>query len=73
MLALQLSQHMKMFRKILRIIGLVLIILLAGIGVGLFGGVLPNNRERYMDNEIKIEMVDKKREEKKSTELGEKT
>ena len=59
-------------KKILRISGFVIIIL-ACAGVGIFGAILPNNRERFMDNEIKIEMVDKKKESKKTMELNEKS
>ncbi len=64
---------METIKKVLRITGLVIIIILAAAGVGLFGGILPNNRERFMDNEVKIEMVDKKRGEKKTAELNQKT
>jgi hypothetical protein len=53
---------MTQIKKVLRIVGLVLLILLASMGVGLVGTFLPN-RERYMDNEIKTEQADKKSEE----------
>lgn len=56
-------------KKILRISGLVIIIILASAGVGIFGAILPNNRERFMDNEIKIGMVDKEKEGKKTMDL----
>lgn len=32
-------------------------------GIGIVGGLFSSNRERYADNEIKIEMVDKKKDE----------
>ena len=51
------------FKKILRAIGLVLLILMALSGIGIVGGLFSSNRERYADNEIKIEMVDKKKDE----------
>ncbi len=42
-------------------------------GIGIFGGILPNNRERFMDNEVRIEMVDAKKEDSSGAELGDKT
>lgn len=42
-------------------------IVLAAAGAGLVG-MIPNYRERFMNNEIKIEMVDKKREEAEEEE-----
>jgi hypothetical protein len=65
------SQYMKKFRKLLRLLVLVLLIALALMGVSLTGvfPISPNYRERYLDNEIKIERVDKKEEDE--TDLGE--
>jgi hypothetical protein len=54
-------------KKAIRIIGLVFLILLASMGVGLVGTFLPN-RERYMDNEIKTEQVDKKTEDEEDAD-----
>jgi hypothetical protein len=34
---------------------------LAAAGVGIFGAIIPVYRERFMNNEIRIEMVDKKK------------
>lgn len=53
---------MKAFKKILRVIGLLLLILMALSGIG-FIGALFQSRERYRDKEIRIEMVDKKNRE----------
>ena len=66
------SQYMKKFRKLLRLLVLVLLIALALMGVSLTGvfPISPNYRERYLDNEIKIERVDKKEEDE--TDLGDK-
>lgn len=50
---------MNKFKKIVRLVCLVLLILLACMGAGF---VLPNNRGRFMDNEIKIELVEEKDE-----------
>ena len=50
---------MNNFKKIVRLVCLVLLILLACMGAGF---VLPNNRGRFMDNEIKIELVEEKDE-----------
>jgi hypothetical protein len=42
---------------------LTLIILFAAAGAGMLGAFVPNFREMYMDKEIRIEQVDKKRGE----------
>jgi hypothetical protein len=54
---------MQKVKKGLRLIGVILLIILASIGMGISGVVLPSSRERYMDVEIKIEQVDKKEDE----------
>jgi hypothetical protein len=54
---------MKKVKAVLRLIVLVILILLAACGIGITGNFLNNNRERYMDNEIRIERVDKKEDE----------
>lgn len=56
---------MKTLKKILRVIGLLLLILMALSGIG-FIGALFQSRERYRDKEIRIEMVDKKNREDQS-------
>jgi hypothetical protein len=63
---------MKKFRKFLRLLGLVLLIALALMGISLTG-VFPigQNRERYLDNEIKIERVEKKEDETVEAKLNE--
>jgi hypothetical protein len=40
-----------------------LIIILAASGAGLLGAFLPNHRERCMDKEIRVEQVDKNKNE----------
>ena len=52
---------MKKLGKILRLIGLVLLIILASMGMGLPFSFL--NRERYQDKKIQIELVDKKEDD----------
>jgi len=54
---------MKSLKKILRIAGLICVIIIASTGVGLTGAFLPTNREPYLNKEIRIEMVDEKKEE----------
>jgi hypothetical protein len=54
---------MKTLTKIIRVFFLTLIILFAAAGAGMLGAFVPNFREQYMDKEIRIEQVDKKREE----------
>jgi len=63
---------MKKFREFLRLIGLVLLIALALMGISLTGvlPIGPNYRERYMDNEVKIERVEKKEGETIETNLN---
>jgi len=51
-------------RKILRVTMLVIVIILAASGAGMFGAMLPNNmRHKYQDNVIQIEMVDERRDD----------
>lgn len=59
---------MKEVKKGLRLLILVLLLILAAFGIGITGNFLNNNRERYLDNEIKTEKNDKKegKEEDKS-------
>lgn len=61
---------MDTFKKIMRWTLLAILIVLAASGVGIFGAFLPRNRERYMDNEIKIELVEGKEDKKRQVELG---
>lgn len=42
---------------------MVLLLILAASGIGITGNFLNNNRERYMDNEIKVERRDKEEDE----------
>ena len=52
---------MKKLKKALRLIGLAFLIALALTGVG--GIPIFSTREKYMDKEIRIELVDKKEDE----------
>lgn len=52
---------MRKVKQVLRVLFMVLLLIMAAFGVGI-GNVL-NNRERYMDNEIKVEAVEKKEDE----------
>ena len=54
---------MKTLIKILRVLVLTSLILLAAAGAGMLGAFSPNYREKYMDKEIRIERVDKIRDE----------
>lgn len=54
---------MKKVKAGLRLLVMVLLLLLALSGIGITGNFLNNNRERYMDNEIKTERRDKKEDE----------
>ncbi|NJM25439.1 MAG: hypothetical protein HC859_08070 [Bacteroidia bacterium] len=50
-------------KKVARILFLIALLILAAFGVGITGAFLPNTRERFMNNEIKIELVEKKNED----------
>lgn len=54
---------MENFKKVLRLAGLVLLIILASLGIGITGHFLPNSREKYRDSAVQIELIDKKHEE----------
>ena len=60
---------MKKFKKILRIVFLIILILMACLGAGF---ILPTQRGRFMDNEIRIELVEDKHNEEEG-DLKEKT
>jgi hypothetical protein len=59
---------MKKVKAGLRLLVMVLLLILAASGIGITGNFLNNNRERYMDNEIKIERRDKKEDEAREDE-----
>ena len=61
---------MDTFKKVIRWTILVFLIMLAASGVGIFGALLPRNKERYMDNEIKIELVEGKQDKESQAEPG---
>ena len=61
---------MDTFKKIIRWTILVFLIMLAASGVGIFGVLLPRNKERYMNNEIKIELVEGKQDKESQAEPG---
>ena len=53
---------MKILKRAIRLFCFILILLLAASGIGISNALSPN-REKYSDNEIRIEQVDKKDEE----------
>ena len=53
---------MEKVKKGLRLLYLVLLLIMAVFGIGLTGNFLNSNRERYMNNEIRTEIVEKKEE-----------
>jgi hypothetical protein len=60
---------MEKVKRVLRFLFIVLLVVMASFGLAFSGNV--NNRERYMDNEIKIEMVHNKEEEADEEEAKE--
>ena len=53
---------MKLLKKALRLFCFILILLLAASGIGISNALSPN-RERYPDNEVRIEQVDRKEDD----------
>ena len=62
---------MQNIKKLLRLMGFVVLITLAVIGVGLTGAapVFPNRRTKNSENLINIEMVEKKKDTDNSDQL----
>ena len=61
---------MKRLKKILRLLGLVLLIVLAGVGLGFGGGVpIPTSNKREDTTEINIEWVEPNEDQTKSIRL----
>lgn len=54
---------MRIFKKAFRIFCLILFLLLAASGIGISNALSSTNREKYSDNEIRIEQVDKREED----------
>ena len=54
---------MKILRKAIGLFCFVLFILLAATGIGIANALTSANRERQLDNEIRIEQVDRKAED----------
>lgn len=59
---------MKKITKAFRIVGLILLIMLACMGIGITGHFLPTNRDKYRDAEIRVEQVDKREDEEEAEE-----
>lgn len=57
---------MKKFKKLLRTIGFVLLVLLAATGIGMVP-IFFNKKERDFDNQINVEQVDEKEEDDETT------
>lgn len=45
-----------------------MLLILAALGIGITGSFLNGNKERYRDNEIKIERTDKREDEEEADE-----
>ena len=63
---------MKKFKRVARICGLVLMMILALVGMGITGAapVLPKNRERLGDNKMQTELVEKRASKTGSEDLN---
>ncbi len=59
---------MKTLKKVIRVFVLGVLIILAVSGVGIVGAFLPNNREKFMDKEIRIERIDKNKDEEEDVQ-----
>ena len=62
---------MKLFKKILRIIFLIILISFALAGVPLGANLYAQKRDDLFDNEIKIEKVEKAKEKKEMPKMNE--
>lgn len=54
---------MKKVKEGLRLLVLITLLILAAFGIGITGNFLNNNRERYMDAEIKTEHREKEEDD----------
>ncbi len=54
---------MDSIKKILRFLVLTVLIILALSGIGIFGNFLNTNREPYRDRELRVEQIDRKKDE----------
>jgi flagellar basal body-associated protein FliL len=59
---------MKRFKKTLRLLGLIFLIVMASCGVGIIGTMFTS-RERYADREIRIELTEKKEDEEEADDF----
>ena len=58
---------MKKIKAVTRLLFIFLFMLAVAFGAGMMGGIF-NNRYHYQNNEIKIEMVDKKKDDENENE-----
>jgi len=58
-------------KKGLRVLLMILLLIMAAFGIGLTGNFLNTNRERYNDNEIKTENVEKREEDDEEDKINE--
>lgn len=61
---------MDRLKKILRLFGLSLIIILASAGLGISGVIFPNHKDKQLLPETKIEQVDEKEEDDEEEKKG---
>lgn len=59
---------MDKIKKALRFFAILIIILLALSGISVFGNFLNINREPYRDREIRVEQIDRKKDEEDGDE-----
>ena len=69
MTSINFFNKMETVKRGLRFLFIVLLVVMASFGLAFTGNV--NNRERYMDNEIKIEMTHNKEEDEDEEEAKE--
>jgi hypothetical protein len=62
---------MTKIQRAMRLLLIIALLLLAAFGIGITGNFLANNRERYMDNEIKTEKTSKEDEDEVEDKLKE--
>jgi hypothetical protein len=62
---------MNRIKKAMRFFLFIIFIVLAAFGLGLAGNLFPNQREKYLDNEIRIEQTEKKEDDEEEDDRKE--
>jgi hypothetical protein len=63
---------MKRFKKIMKLAGFIVLMVLASVGIGLTGAapIMPKNRDRLTDTKVKTELVEAKEDSLETVQPG---